>query len=199
MSNNWIKIFLPPVLALALLAGCGGDGGDEFAGNDADAAFVADMVPHHESAVNMAQIARQRAEHLELKTLATDIIGAQKKEISEMEALRSSLPEADGGSMMMGEEHMGHMGLDAEHMGMKMDPAQLLNAETFDITFIDMMIPHHEGAIEMANLLLEDGENPRLQAMARSIVASQTAELEQMRKWRAEWIKQGSSDGGDQG
>jgi uncharacterized protein (DUF305 family) len=199
MNKNWIKLALPSVLALALLAGCGG-GGDETAGNDADAAFVADMVPHHEGAVVMAEMAQQRAENPELKALADEIIVAQEKEIAEMESIKADLPEADGDTEhSMGEDHMGHMGMDAEGMGMGMDPAELENAGSFDIAFIDMMIPHHEGAVEMANQLLEEGENPQLRTMANAIVASQTAEIEQMRRWRAQWVEEGASSGGTQG
>lgn len=200
MSKKVLLLLVPAFLAAAFVVACGGSDESASTGNEADAAFVADMVPHHEGAVVMARMAQERAENPELKALADEIIIAQEKEIAEMESIKADLPEADGDSgHSMGEEHMGHMGMDAEGMGMDMDPAELENAESFDIAFIDMMIPHHEGAVVMANQLLEDGENPELQTMARAIIASQTAEIEQMRKWRAQWIKEGASTGGTQG
>jgi uncharacterized protein (DUF305 family) len=188
MSKKVLLLLVPAFLAVAFVVACGGSDESTSAGNEADAAFVADMVPHHEGAVVMARMAKQRAERAELQALADDIIVAQEKEIAEMEAIRADLPEAEGDpEHSMGEEHSGHMGMDAEGMGMDMDPAELANAESFDIAFIDMMIPHHEGAVVMAEKLLEEGENPQLQTMAKAIIASQTAEIEQMRKWRAQW------------
>ena len=193
MSKKVLLLLVPAFVAAAFVVACGGSDESNTAGNEADAAFIADMVPHHEGAVVMARMAQERAENPELQALADEIIVAQEKEIAEMESIKADLPETDGDAgHSMGEEHTGHMGMDAEGMGMDMDPAELENAESFDIAFIDMMIPHHEGAVEMAEQLLEEGENPQLQTMAKAIIASQTAEIEQMRKWRAQWINEGS-------
>jgi uncharacterized protein (DUF305 family) len=200
MSKKLLLLLVPFFVAATFVAACGGSDESSPAGNEADAAFVADMVPHHEGAVVMARMAQERAENPELRALADEIIVAQEKEIAEMESVKEDLPESGGDAgHMMGEEHMGHMGMDAEGMGMDMDPAELEDAESFDIAFIDMMIPHHEGAVEMADQLLEEGENPQLQAMAKEIIASQTAEIEQMRKWRAQWAEEGASTDGTQG
>jgi uncharacterized protein (DUF305 family) len=111
-----------------------------------------------------------------------------------MESIAEGLPEPDGGSMDMdmgmgGEhsDHSGHMGMDKSEMGMDMDPAELADADNFDLAFVNMMIPHHEGAIEMAQDLLAEGENAELQAMAYSIIDSQSAEIKQMKAWQKEW------------
>lgn len=72
-------------------------------------------------------------------------------------------------------------------MGMDMDPSSLKVADSFDLAFIEMMIPHHEGAVVMAKELLKEGQNPQLQEMARAVIASQTAEIRTMRNWRSEW------------
>lgn len=200
MSKKLLISLVSVFAVAAFVVACGGTDQSALVGNEADAAFVADMVPHHEGAVVMAEVAQQRAENPELRALANEIIVAQEKEISEMEAIREDLPEADGDTEhSMGKDHMGHMGMNAGGMGMDMDPAELADVRFFDIAFIDMMIPHHEGAIEMADQLLDEGESPQLLAMAKAIIASQTAEIEQMRKWRAQWIKRGSPDGGSQG
>jgi uncharacterized protein (DUF305 family) len=183
-----LSIVAIALMATFALAACSGNGDEETVGNEADAAFVADMIPHHEGAVEMAKMAQTEAERPELKAMADEIIAAQEKEIAQMEALQEDLPDVDdGGSMMMGEDHMGHMGMDDESMGMSMDPTKLMDAESFDLAFIEMMIPHHEGAVAMAEALLEDGENAELQAMARNVIASQTAEIEQMRSWQKAW------------
>jgi uncharacterized protein (DUF305 family) len=188
MSRRLIALLAPVFVAAALVTGCGGDN-EETTGNEADAAFVADMIPHHEGAVVMAEMAQDRAQSPELRAMADDIIAAQEAEIARMEAIAEDLPEPDGGSMdmEMGEDHMGHGGMDASGMGMDMDPADLADAKSFDLAFVRMMIPHHEGAVEMAEDLLAEGENAELKAMARSIIKSQTAEIKTMQSWQREW------------
>jgi uncharacterized protein (DUF305 family) len=201
MSRKSVRSTLLPVAALvaaAVLSGCGGSE-DKAIGNAADAAFVADMIPHHEGAVVMAEMAQDQAESPELQAMADEIISAQEAEIAEMETIAEDLPDPEGGateeggSMEMGmgggdhSDHSGHMGMDASEMGMDMDPAQLADAADFDLAFVKMMIPHHEGAIEMAEDLLAEGQNAELQSMALSIIESQSAEIEQMKAWQKEW------------
>ncbi|MBX5440110.1 MAG: heavy metal translocating P-type ATPase [Solirubrobacteraceae bacterium] len=142
----------------------------------ADAAFVADMKAHHGAAIAMARTAQARAEHPEIRALADAIVGAQRAEVAELDAIARDLPEPDAG-----------MGMSDDETGMATDPVELETAEPFDRAFIDAMIPHHEGAIAMARRLLDEGEDPRLQRMARAIVEAQSREIEQMRRWRAAW------------
>jgi uncharacterized protein (DUF305 family) len=163
------------VLALAVAGGCGGDEAQppaDVRGNAADAAFVADMTLHHQGAIEMAQLAPERGERDEIRQLAQDIIAAQEAEIETMERLRAELPEPDEADRRSPDE-----------MGMEMDAAMLEDAEPFDKAFIEMMVPHHEGAIDMAEELRAEGEHPELQAMAAEIIRSQRAEIDQMREW----------------
>jgi uncharacterized protein (DUF305 family) len=162
------------VLLLALsigIAACCGDETDG-RGNAADAAFAADMAVHHEGAIEMAQLAVERGERDEIQQLAQDIIAAQEAEIETMERLRAELPEPDEADRRSPGE-----------MGMEMDAAMLEDAKPFDKAFIEMMVPHHEGAIDMAEELRAEGEHPELQAMAADIISSQRAEIDQMREW----------------
>ena len=183
------RTLLSTLAVLALLAGCGTDhsdhqsaGGGGGSGNATDAAFVGDMVPHHEGAIEMAELARTSAEHDEIKQLADDIIASQQKEIETMESVAGDL----------GDEHQGgHMSGDDHDRGMHMDPAELRGAEPFDREFIDMMIPHHEGAVTMAEEELEKGENPELRKLAEDIIAAQEREIAQMREWRSKWYGNG--------
>jgi uncharacterized protein (DUF305 family) len=78
-----------------------------------------------------------------------------------------------------------------EGMGMTSDPQELANQEPFDQAFIDNMIPHHESAIEMAQVVLEESENPEIRKIAGAIVDAQEREIEQMRSWRDEWYPEG--------
>lgn len=189
----WLALLtaLAALALAALAAGCGGNDGDSSSasGNEADAAFIADMTAHHQGAIDMARIAQKRAEHPEIRKLADDIISAQEGEISVMKSIRGDMHNMD----MHGDSHMGMS--DAE-MGMDMDPAMLKDAKPFDRAFIDMMVPHHQGAIAMAKRLLKDGEQPALRKMANDVIDAQTKEIAQMREWRKAWYG-ATADAGD--
>jgi uncharacterized protein (DUF305 family) len=151
-------------------------------GEYSDAAFVDAMVPHHEGAVEMAEVALENAEHEEVRTLAREIIDGQQAEIERFGQIRDRL----GGSPMegMSEEEMNRT------MGMT-DAQDLAGRRPFDRAFIDAMIPHHESAIEMANVALEESEDPEILEIAQGIVDAQEREIEQMRTWRDEWYPEG--------
>jgi uncharacterized protein (DUF305 family) len=180
-KNLLLALLALAVAALAVVAIAGGGDGsgdspETASGNTADAAFVSDMIVHHEGAIAMARIAQRRATRPEIEQLADEVVAAQASEISTMRRLRRDLPDAEGG-----------MGMSDAEMGMEMDPAMLEQAEPFERAFIDMMVPHHEGAIAMAEALLERGENAQLREMANEIIRAQTKEIEQMRAWRKKW------------
>jgi uncharacterized protein (DUF305 family) len=84
----------------------------------------------------------------------------------------------------MSEEEMNEM------MGM-MDPQELAQQRPFDRAFIDAMTPHHESAIAMAEVALQESENPEIRRIAEDIVSAQEREIEQMRRWRQEWYPEG--------
>lgn len=199
----WILV---PALAL-LLAACGGsDDGDmpgmdnsadptvtstmsagmdmattPDASVDPDLAFIDSMIPHHEGAVVMAEMALEQAEHQELKDLAQEIIDAQESEITQMREWRSEwfgdAPETGG---MPGMEGMGMMS-DA-------DMEMMESSDMFDQMFIDMMIEHHQSAIDMAQDIQTTTERPEIQQLAEDIISSQQVEIDQMEQWRSEWF-----------
>lgn len=76
----------------------------------------------------------------------------------------------------------GSLGVPDHMKGMDDDPAKLKTADPFDPAFIKMMIPHHEGAIEMAKVELSKGEDPELKTVAQDIIDAQQRELTAMRK-----------------
>lgn len=169
-------------VAAIVAAGCGGGGGgdsDNPSGNPIDRAFAAAMIPHHEGAIEMAQVARERAEHPEVRKLANDIIEAQKAEISVLRPISADL-------RAMGMES-GHLGLDEHAMGMDADMSELEHEKRFDRTFMAMMIPHHQGAIRMARKELAGGKQAALRKIAKDIVAAQAREIAQMRGWSQRW------------
>jgi uncharacterized protein (DUF305 family) len=165
---------LLPALAVAALfvAGCGDD--DESAGNPTDRAFVAEMVPHHEAAVQMAQLAATRGQSEFVRQLAADIVRTQRAEIAQ-------LRREDAGLAEEGVER-GELGLDAAAMGMDHDTASLRTAKPFDAAFLQMMLPHHEGALTMSRVELDKGGDPELKALARRIIDGQTSEIARMRE-----------------
>lgn len=65
--------------------------------------------------------------------------------------------------------------------------AKTMRGAHYDHGFISMMIPHHQQAIDEANMALREAQHPELKQMARDIINSQQAEIEQMKKWRKQW------------
>jgi uncharacterized protein (DUF305 family) len=161
-----------------IIAGCGDSdsagSGSRAGGNGADRAFAADMVPHHESAIAMAEIALERGRSSFVRTLARDIVATQTAEIS-------TLRTEDEGLATAGITR-GSLGVAAHMMGMDGDTAALKTASPFDAAFLAMMIPHHEGAVEMARAELKKGEDPQLKQLARDIITAQQREIASMRR-----------------
>ena len=179
------------VLVLASgVAGCGGDDDEVASSGDqaamdgetsstaaaVDRAFVAGMIPHHESAIEMAEIALDEGDSQFVKQLAEDIVAAQQVEIETLTRIDAQL-EADG-------VEVGDLGMPEDMQGMDMAPAELRGADPFDRAFVDMMVPHHAGAIEMAKAELENGENAELKQLAQEIIDAQQREIDEMNDFR---------------
>ena len=58
----------------------------------------------------------------------------------------------------------------------------------FDQQFIDMMVPHHQGAVEMAKIAQQRGEHAEVKKMAQDVISSQSSEIEKMKSWRKQWF-----------
>ena len=183
-----LPAFLVVVIAGALVAGCGSSektsssttSATGSAGNVIDRAFVNDMTPHHQSAIAMATIALTRAGHKQIKQLATSIISDQKSEIALMDGFKKSLKAGDAKSTL---------GESMKAMGMDMNTASLKTAMPFDEAFIQMMSPHHAGAITMAKTELAKGSDPQVKALARRIITAQTTEIAEMKSWLTKWYR----------
>ena len=152
-------------------------------GEYSDERFIDAMVPHHQGAIAMGEVALENAEHLELLQLAENVISTQQAEIEELRAIKEQEFGTSEVPMQMGPEEM-------EMMGME-DPAELANQRPFDEAFINAMIPHHESAIEMAQIALAESAKPTIRDLAGRIVEDQTREIEQMRGWLEEWYPGG--------
>lgn len=170
------------------LTACGEDEPD--GANGTDRAFAAEMIPHHEMAVQMAEAAQDNASRGAIGTLADEIIQAQNAEIRQ---LRAAVRRMDDAGVEPGD-----LGISASMMGMDMDMdmSMLDDRADFDRMFIDMMIPHHQGAIRMARVELEDGGDPEMRRLAKKIIAAQSREIERMNAWRSAWYGEPSPSGG---
>lgn len=169
------------VLALgALIAGCGNDSSDDKpASSSTDVKFINEMTPHHRSAIEMAQIAKAKAEHDEVRQLAVGIISAQSSEIAQMAGILKGLNPGQS-----------TVGADDGAMTAEMSPAELRELRTakpFDAMFIEMMIPHHQDAIDMSRAVLEQGSNAQVKALARRIISAQSSEIRTMTNWYRSW------------
>ncbi|HKH36327.1 MAG TPA: DUF305 domain-containing protein [Rubrobacter sp.] len=153
-------------------------------GKYSDKAFIDAMVPHHQGAIAMAEVALKNAEHEEIVQLSRNIISSQQAEIEELKSIKQEEFGTSNVPMEMSQEQM-------RGMGMMMNPQQLANQKPFDEAFLDAMIPHHQSAIEMAQVALEKSDNPKIKELAENIISAQQREIEQMREWRMEWYPQG--------
>lgn len=187
------------LLGGAVLAGCGSSTPDTQPaqsapatqavvadGSEADVAFAQLMIPHHAQAVEMADLALQQGTSPDVLSLAGQIKAAQGPEIEQMRGWLAAwgAPEqmdgADGGDH--GDMDMG--GMSASGMMTDEDMNSLMNAsgEEFDRMWLQMMITHHQGAIQMAEQVLADSTNPDVTALANAVVAGQTAEIDAMQQ-----------------
>ncbi len=149
-----------------------------------DEAFIDAMVPHHEGAVEMAEVAMKTAEHEEIRRLSEDIVSAQEAEITQLKSIKQ---EEFGTSEVPMDMSM----QDMKDMGMMMEPQELADKNPFDKAFIDNMTPHHQSAIEMAEVARKETDNPRIKTLATDIAEGQNRELAQMEQWREEWYPEG--------
>ncbi|MEK7140667.1 MAG: DUF305 domain-containing protein [Patescibacteria group bacterium] len=157
--------------------------------NNIDEHFIEQMVPHHDGAIAMAKLALQKAKRPEIKTLAQNITSAQEKEIREMQSWYKSW---FGGDVKVGNTYSmmgGMMSQGGMHMGGQQDITTLENATDFDKAFIEEMIPHHQLAIMMAQMLKSGTNRPEMLTLANNIIESQSKEIEEMQSWYKNWYK----------
>lgn len=146
-------------------------------GNGVDRSYVEEMIVHHIGAVEMAQLALQRGQTPYVRGLAQSIITSQTAEITRMRGMAARLVAAGIPRV--------RLGLTKRQMGMDHDMSHLVGADPFDVHFVDMMIPHHQGAITMSRVLFAKGAGAATRQLAEQIVVAQTREIEQMRNFRA--------------
>ncbi len=147
-----------------------------------DLQFIDTMTAHHQGAIDMAQIAEMKARHAELKAFAKTIVADQQREVAAMKQWRehwyAGQPKA---------ENMEIPGMMDAMEGMNMDHMRSASGAEFDRMFLDMMNPHHEGAVAMAKDALSKAEHPEVKKLAQQIIDAQTKEIEMMNNWKDTW------------
>jgi len=152
--------------------------------DSAEVGFVRDMMVHHAQAVQMADIVRSRSESQDVRTLASNILLNQQAEIGQM---RGWL-QIWGLSATSTEPHMAWMGDPTEDRmpGMaspeQIDALQGASGEDMDVLFLQLMIPHHQAALPMAEAILERTDRPEVEQLATAIIASQQEEILSMQE-----------------
>ena len=186
---NKLALLLAVLLLVPL--GCGGedDPADEQAGGTQtaasgnvpfDQAFIDAMVPHHRAAIEMAEAAQARGlTQPDLDEIARDIVASQQREIDRMLEWR----EEWFGSRKLGPVLPEVLGVPENELGMGHGgAAELKRADDVDATFAQMMIPHHKGAIAMAQAAEERAQHEEVKELAADIVEAQEREIAVMRK-----------------
>lgn len=179
------------LVAVSVLAGCGGATSSE---TSLDVQYIDMMVPHHESAVAMAELAVSRSQRAEVQGFAAAILAAQGPEITQLKMWRkawhgsdvtppmSEMPMLDGMSSSM----PGH-GMHGATMDMGADVRTLEAAGDFDRVFLELMIVHHAMAVEASKIIAAGQVRTELAEFAAQVLADQQAEIIQMEAWLSSW------------
>ncbi|MCP9884246.1 DUF305 domain-containing protein [Synechococcus sp. ATX 2A4] len=165
-----------------------------------DQRFIVMMIPHHDGAIAMADLALTRTTRPEINELAKRIKASQTSENAEMRAFYQQwfgtpVPNRGQGTSlgwhggMGGAMGMGHMGgpTGMGHMGGGTDLNALRAAPDFDRAFIEQMIPHHQMGVRMASMAQANGQHQQLRTLQQGMVKAQSQEIEQMRQWYRSW------------
>lgn len=142
--------------------------------NNPDNDFAALMKVHHMGALEMAQVEVAQGQDPQIKQMAQKMIDAQQREIAELNTFLSGHNAHGGGDAFYKEvtSKMDNMKMEMDHSG------------SIDKQFVQMMIPHHQGAIDMAKAYLKSGAHEeKLKTMANKIIADQQQEIKELQAW----------------
>lgn len=178
-------------LAAVLVAAAAGLGalwwlGRPPADGDPAVTFSRDMVAHHTQAVQMAVIVRDRSSDPELRQLALDMILTQQAQIGQMQGWLEAWGLPLAGSRPPMSDHSGHSAAMPANMGMAsaadVDSLASLPPAEMEVLFLQLMIRHHQGGVEMARAALQRTAQPEVVRLAQSIVESQSSEISLMQE-----------------
>jgi uncharacterized protein (DUF305 family) len=182
--------------AIALLAGCSGNNdmagmnhsstapaptsSGQAAGNNADdVAFAQGMVPHHQQAIDMAKLVSTRSQNPKVLELAKKVEAAQDPEITKMNEWLKAWG-APASTSMPGMDHGSMPGMSGMMSAEDMKMLEQAKGAAFDKMWLEMMIKHHEGAVEMAKTELTKGSSADAKKLAQEIINAQQKEITEM-------------------
>lgn len=172
-------VIFSALLAVTLLSACGETSSSESADfNDADVMFAQMMIPHHEQAIEMSEIALDPASGASaaIQDLAIRIRDAQDPEIELMKGFL-----ATWGAPLNPEDGMDHSSMMEGMLTVEeLDELAGLQGSEFDVRWAQAMIAHHKGAVAMAEDVLSDGKNAETRKLAEEIIANQQAEIDEL-------------------
>ena len=151
-----------------------------------DQHFIVMMIPHHDGAIAMADLALTRARRPEIKELARSIKASQSQENAQMRTWYRQWFGTDVPAWGIGSGHGMGMGQGMPGMGTSLEA--LKNAPDFDRTFIEQMIPHHRMGVMMASHAEGNTRHPQLRELEAAMVRVQSQEIEQMARWYRQWF-----------
>ncbi len=145
--------------------------------NDADVMFAQMMLPHHEQAVEMSEMLLAKDDiPAEVADFAQQVVDAQGPEIERMNAMLTAW-DAEPMADMEGMDHGGMSGMMSEEDMAALEEAQGTEAARL---YLEQMTAHHEGAVDMAQDEVDNGQNPQAVALAEQVIDAQEAEIAQM-------------------
>ncbi len=181
-----------PALFLLLLvtaAACGGDASDGLKADPADTAakditatadpdvrFIDRMAPHHQMAIEMADLALRNAEDADLKALAKQIKQDQMVDLAAMKQAKQELVGADETAPMTMDEPF----------RARVDSMNALTGAAFEELWLRSMIRHHQDGIRLAEEARPNLTRPDLQQITRTMLEKHPAEIQTMQQMRAE-------------
>lgn len=197
-----VTLLVATALAVGILAGSALSQPSRFAvpsDTSVDAGFARDMQAHHGQAVQLSRMVRDRTDDEEVRILALDILLTQQNQAGQMAGWLElwDLDQSAGREPMAWAPDHGHgHSDDAEAAGFAAMPgwvsaedmARLEAADGVEAErlFLELMIPHHLGGVEMAEIAVEEAQAPPVRRLAESIVSSQTAEIAVLESMLAE-------------
>jgi uncharacterized protein (DUF305 family) len=143
------------------------------------------MLAHHEGAISMSEMAGASSDRKEILDLSQNIMQSQSEELVKMQAWQAEW----GYEKTMG-GHGSHSGMGNEMSGTMMDMSKELEAlkgSDFDKKFLELMIEHHQQAVDMSQYADANAKHQETKELAKQIIDAQQAEIAQMQKWQMEW------------